>query len=114
MRSGTPQVDPRSYLKIRQALQVRADLPRQFHPCSLISIPLPFLRVSSAPKNCSIPAVAGCRGFVGRTATRNSRRFYRPDVQLAQQINVGTNASPGELIVDAKLMEQLTTGYTPS
>ena len=30
--------------------------------------------------------------------------------QLAQQINVGANP-PGELIVDAKLLEQLTAGY---
>ena len=28
------------------------------------------------------------------------------------KINVGTNAPPGELIVDAKLVEQLTAGYT--
>jgi hypothetical protein len=38
------------------------------------------------------------------------KRFSRPDIQLAQQINVGTN-SPGELIVDEKLLEQLTAGY---
>jgi hypothetical protein len=38
------------------------------------------------------------------------KRFSRPDIQLAQQINVGSN-SPGELIVDEKLLEQLTAGY---
>jgi hypothetical protein len=38
------------------------------------------------------------------------KRFSRPDIQLAQQINVGANP-PGELIVDAKLLEQLTAGY---
>jgi hypothetical protein len=32
------------------------------------------------------------------------------DIQLAQQINVGTN-SPGELIVDEKLLDQLQAGY---
>jgi hypothetical protein len=41
------------------------------------------------------------------------KRFSRPDIQLAQQINVGTSSTslPGELIVDAKLLEQLTDGY---
>jgi hypothetical protein len=39
------------------------------------------------------------------------KRFSRPEIQLAQQINVGTNSPPGELIVDAKMMEQLTEGY---
>jgi hypothetical protein len=41
------------------------------------------------------------------------KRFSRPDVQLAHQINVGTSltSSPGELIVDAKLLEQLRNGY---
>ena len=38
------------------------------------------------------------------------KRFSRPDIKLAEQINVGSN-SPGELIVDAKLMEQLQAGY---
>ena len=40
------------------------------------------------------------------------KRFSRPDVQLAQQINVGTGSPPGELIVDAKMMEQLTEGLS--
>ena len=39
-----------------------------------------------------------------------SKRFSRPDIQLAQQINVDTH-SPGELIVDEKLLEKLQVGY---
>ena len=38
------------------------------------------------------------------------KRFSRPDIQLAQQINVDTNPL-GELIVDAKLLDALTKGY---
>ena len=34
-------------------------------------------------------------------------RFSRPDVQLAQQIV--DNKSPGELVVDEKLLEQLSS-----
>jgi hypothetical protein len=101
------------FLEIRQALQVRAHLPRQFHP---LLGNLDLLAFSSGQlgteKLLQFPQLPAVEALLGRTATRNSRRFSRPDVQLAQQINVGTNAPPGELIVDAKLMEQLTTGYT--
>jgi hypothetical protein len=38
------------------------------------------------------------------------KRFSKPELQLAQQINVGTN-SPSEIKVDAKLMDELRAGY---
>jgi hypothetical protein len=37
-------------------------------------------------------------------------RFSKPELQLAQQINVGTN-SPYEVRADAKLIEELRGGY---
>jgi hypothetical protein len=53
---------------------------------------------------------AGWQGTAWALQRIYPKRFSRPDIQLAQQINVDTNP-PGELIVDAKLLEQLTAGY---
>ena len=49
-----------------------------------------------------------CEMWPGNTA--DAKRFSRPDIQLAQQINVDTH-SPGELIVDEKRLEKLPVGY---
>ena len=43
------------------------------------------------------------------------KRFSRPDVQLAQQINVDTSSpSKIEHIVDSKMLDELTEGYRPA